>query len=133
MMRRVGALVLLVLLSSCRTYDYYPRITDGAGLVGGDQFARYGREQAQSVAIGRQLAQARAGDTPDEKLRQTEAATAYAKGLPDVVDVVADTQAGWLTVSFKSGWRTAILPLADGKSPAETPNLPAAGNPPPAP
>ena len=131
-MRRVGVLLTLVLLSSCRSYDYYSRISGDAGLVPGDQYARYGREQAQSVAIARHFAQSREGDTPEDRQRQIEAAASYARTLPDIADVVADTQGNVLTVSFKSGWRTAILPLADGKTAAETPNLPAAGSPPPA-
>lgn len=114
MRRRIGVLSVLLLLASCRSYDFRSRITDDDGLIPGDQFAQYGREQAQAVAIARHLAQAGG----------PEAAVSYARGLPDVVSVVADTQANWLTLTFRSGWRTAVTPLADGKSAAETPNLP---------
>jgi hypothetical protein len=118
MSRGLGLLLAVFLLPSCRDYDYYSRVSGGDGYVAGDQFARYGREQAQAVAIARKLAESRE--------QGSEAAIAYARGLPDVVDVVADSQGNWLTLRFKSGWRTAVTPLPDGKSPAETPNLPSA-------
>ena len=59
------ALCLLLALSACRGYDYQSRISKPDGFVPGDQMARYGREQAQSVAIARAFAAARAGDSPD--------------------------------------------------------------------
>ncbi len=124
MTRRFGVMLAVVLLLSCRSYDYYPRVSDGDGLVPGDQFARYGHEQAQAVSIGRRL-----GQTREEGI---EAAVAYARSLPGIVDVVADTAGNWLTLSFRSGWRTAVTPLADGEPADDTPNLPAAANPPPA-
>ena len=114
----MALLLAVFLLPSCRDYDYYSRVSDSDGYVAGDQFARYGREQAQAVAIARKLAESRE--------QGSEAAIAYARSLPDVVDVVADSQGNWLTLRFKSGWRTAVTPLPDGKSPAETPNLPSA-------
>ena len=116
MNRRLGVLLAVLLIPACRDYDYYSRVSDDHGYVPGDQYARYGREQAQSVAIARKLA-----ESPEEG---SEAAIAYARSLPDVVDVVADSQGNWLTLRFKSGWRIAVTPLPDGKSPAETPNLP---------
>jgi hypothetical protein len=131
MMRRFGVLLALLLLPSCRTYDYYSHISDGDGLTPGDQYARYGREQAQSIAIARRFAQAHEGGSPEDRQLQTEAAVSYARTLPDVVDVVADSQGNWITVSYRSGWRTAITPLADGETAADTPNLPAAGTTPP--
>jgi hypothetical protein len=121
MNRRIGVLLAVLLVPGCRPYDVHSRISGDDGLVAGDQFARYGREQAQAVATARQLAEA----------GETQAAAAYARGLPDVVNVVADSQGHWLTLSFRSGWRVAVTPLADGKSAAETPNLPAAGTPAP--
>jgi hypothetical protein len=116
MNRGLGLLLAVFLLLSCRDYDYYSRVTGTDGYVAGDQFAKYGREQAQAVAIARKLA------TSHEE--GAEAAIAYARSLPDVEDVVADSQGNWLTLRFKSGWRTAVTPLPDGKDPAETPNLP---------
>lgn len=124
MMLRFGLLLTVLLMPACRTYDYYDRVTDEAGLVDGDQYARYGREQAQAVAIARQFAAAEEGSAPEQRASQTEAAVAYARTLPDVTDAVADSQGHWLTLKFRSGWRVAVTPLDDGKSAAETPGLP---------
>jgi hypothetical protein len=125
MMRRFAVLLALVLLPSCRDYDYADRVSGSGGLMQGDQFARYGREQAQAVAIARQFASAHEGPSLEERGRQVEAAAAFARNQPDVAEVVADSQGYWLTLRFRSGWRTAVTPLADGKSAADTPNLPA--------
>ena len=73
------------------------------------------KEQAEAVAISRRLAEVGPAGT--------DSAVAYAKGLPDVADVDADPLGHRLTVGFKSGWRVGIVPLADGKKPAETPGL----------
>ena len=35
-----------------------------------------------------------------------------------------DTIGYRLTVTFKNGWRAAVVPIADGKAPEATPNLP---------
>jgi hypothetical protein len=91
-----------------------------------DQFARYGKEQAQAIAIGREFAVAYQGDTPADWAAQADAAIAYATTLPDVATVVADTLGHRLTVQFKSGWRTAVLPIDDGRRGAETPGIAAA-------
>jgi hypothetical protein len=115
---------LALALGACRGYDLYPRITGQKGLVPADQYAAYGREQAEEVAIGRAFAQAHAGDSPAALASQAAAAVAYARSLPDVADVTADTLGQRLTVRFRSGWRVAVLPIPDGKGPNETPNLP---------
>ena len=125
MMRRVAVVLAVLLLPSCRTYDYYAKVSDQAGLTPGDQYARYGREQAQAVAVARQFAAERQGGTAEERARQIEAAVAYARTQPDVAGAVADSQGNWLTLQFRSGWHTAVTPLADGKVAGETPNLPA--------
>lgn len=130
MMRRLAVVLAVLLLPSCRTYDYAGKVSDGGGLMQGDQFARYGREQAQAVAIARHFASAHEGPSLEERARQAETAATYARTLPDVADVVVDSQGHWLTLQFRSGWRTAVTPLADGKSAAETPNLPAPTSPP---
>jgi len=115
MIRRVTVLLVLLSAASCRDYDLYPRISSDAGMVPGDQYARYGKEQAEVVAISRRLAEV----GPD----WTDSAVIYARGLPDVADVVADPAGYRLTVGFKSGWRVGIVPLADGKKPGETPGI----------
>jgi hypothetical protein len=113
MIRSSAALVLLLALASCRTYDYYPRVSDPSGLVPGDQFARYGREQAQAVAIAREFANAHQGDSPDALRAQADSAIGFARKQPDVVDAVADPLGHRVTVVFKSGWRLGVVPLAD--------------------
>ncbi|SRR6266540_4745118 len=125
-----GALAMLALLvgsAACRTYEAYPRLTSQKGLVPADQFAAYGREQAEAVAIGRELAAAHKGESPEALSRAATAAAAYAKSLPDVVDVTPDAAGHRLTVRFKSGWRAAVVPIADGKRGADTPGIPAGG------
>jgi hypothetical protein len=126
MMRRAALLLAVVLAPACRTYDYHDRVSGNDGLTPGDQFARYGREQAQAVAIARQFAAEGRGSSPEEQARRTEAAMAYARNQPDVTGVVADSQGNFLTLQFRSGWRTAVTPLADGTDAAATPGLQAA-------
>jgi hypothetical protein len=132
-MMRLAAIAMLVLLvgsAACRSYEAYPRLASQKGLVPADRFAAYGREQAEAVAIGRELAAAHQGESPDALSRQAATAAAYAKTLPDVVDVTPDPAGHRLTVRFKSGWRTAVVPIADGKRGADTPGISAgAGTP----
>jgi hypothetical protein len=123
MNRRVGIWLALLALVSCRSYDYKSRLTAQGGLVPPDQFARYGKEQAEAVAIAREYGRADQGDTPEALVRQADAAIAYARTLPDVADVSADPLGYRLTVRFKSGWRVGVLPIEDGKSGAETPGV----------
>jgi hypothetical protein len=106
-------MLFVVALASCRTYHLESRLTDQDGLVPADQFARYGREQAQEMAIGREFARA-----------QEEAIT-YARTLPDVTDIQADPLGHRLTIRFRSGWLTMVNPIDDGKRGPETPGLPA--------
>jgi hypothetical protein len=121
-----AVLCLLLAVSACRGYDYQSRIADADGLVPGDQMARYGREQAQAVAIARAFAGARDGDTPDAWGAQADSAVRYAHNLPDVADAVADPLSHRLTVRFRSGWIDGIVPLADGTPASETPGIPRA-------
>ena len=126
-MRRLLALPLLVLaLAGCPSYDNYAPVVSQDGLVPPDQFARYGKEQAQAVAIGREFGFAYQGDTPADYGVQAATAMAYGVTLPDVVSITADTFGHRLNVQFRSGWRTAVTPISDGRRGAETPNLPAA-------
>ena len=105
--------MLAVTLTSCRDYDMSSRLSDQDGLIPADQFARYGREQAEAMAIAREYAHS--GDT------------SYARSLPDVVDAHADLQGSRQTIRFKSGWLTMVTPVDDGKRGAETAGLPAEG------
>ena len=121
----MGILVLAAILGACRDYDLDDRLVNQDGLVPADQYARYGREQAQEIAIAREFGQAHHGSSADQLARQAQAAVTYAKTLPDVASVKADPQGLLLTVQFKSGWRTMIAPLDDGKRGSETVGLPA--------
>jgi hypothetical protein len=127
MIPRSGILLLMVMtIASCRTYDLEKRLTNESGLVPPDQFARYGREQAEAVAISREFGRAAHGNSPEALQQQADSAVAYARTLPDVTDVSADPLGYRLTITFKSGWRVAVNPLSDGKRGAETPGLAAA-------
>jgi len=113
----LAAVILLAALTSCRDYDLHSRLTNQGGLVPADQFARYGREQAEATAIARELGVANQGSSG--------AASGYARTLPDVADVQADPLGYRLTLRFKSGWRTMVIPIEDGKRGAETVGQPA--------
>ena len=126
MNRALATLVAVALLGGCRDYHLYSRVSKQDGYVPADQYARYGREQAQQVAIGRELAAAYRGDSPEDRAAQAREAVAYASKLPDVRNVEADPLGYRLTVEFASGWRVAVVPIDDGKRGAETPGLPTA-------
>ena len=120
-----GLILLVFGLLACRDYGLEERLVDQNGLVPPDQYARYGREQAQEIAIAREFGHAQEGTTPQQLIKQAEAAATYARSLPDVADVKADPPGLLLTIRFKSGWRTMVTPLRDGKRGAETAGLPA--------
>jgi hypothetical protein len=120
-MRRVlmvGTLSLVVV--ACRPYDFYDPIASQSGLVPASQYARYGIEQSQAMAIARSLGQWNGGSGFDARAVMVSKAADYAKTLPAVASVVADTQGYRLTVTFKSGWRTFVLPVNDGVKPEDT-------------
>jgi hypothetical protein len=125
MRRSFGVGILVLTMASCRNYDLASRLTHQDGLVPADQYARYGREQAEEIAIAREFGHAAQGSSPEQRRKQAEAAMTYARSLPDVVGVKADPQGLLLTVQFKSGWRTMTTPLDDGKRGAATLGLPA--------
>lgn len=127
MNRTVAVLVAVALLGACREYKTYPRLSQQDGYVEPDQYARYGREQAQQVAIGREFAAAYRGNRRDQRAAQAGDAVAYASKLPDVKNVVADSLGYRLTVEFTSGWRVGVVPIDDGKRGADTPGLPSGG------
>jgi hypothetical protein len=125
MSRSFAVVVLVVALSSCRAYDLESRLTNQAGLIPADRFARYGREQAQEVAIAREYGHARDGSTHEELIKRADTAVKYARTLPDVRDAGADPVGFRLTIHFKSDWLTMVTPIDDGKRGAETGGLPA--------
>ena len=118
-----AALAVLALFS-CRPYDNYQPLVDQSGLLPAAQFARFGREQAELVAIGRSLAAWRMTADPSDVREQTARAACFARRLPDVETVDADPPGFRITVRFKSGWRAAAIPIEDGIDPAATPGLP---------
>jgi hypothetical protein len=125
MKRSFCVVVLLAALTSCRDYDFQSRLTSQDGLIPADQFARYGREQAEAMAIGRDFNSAIQQSSDSGPDAQGKASTDYAKTLPDVADVQADPLGYRLTLRFRSGWRIAVNPIDDGKHGAETAGLPA--------
>lgn len=127
MTRAASILVLAagaLALAGCPTYHEYPKLSEQDGLLSADQYARYGTEQAQAMAIAREYAHHHAGDSRADLQAAAESASAYARTLPDVVTVTADSLGHRITVQFRSGWRTMVNPVDDGKRGAETANLP---------
>lgn len=122
-------MLLVMAIASCRDYDLNSRVSDQSGLVPPDQFARYGREQAQETAIAREYGHARVGSSYEDLVKQAETATSYARTLPDVRDAGADPLGFRQTIRFNSGWLTMVPPIDDGKRGAETPGLPAEATP----
>ena len=127
-MRGVTSIAVLVCaLASCRPYDNYAPVVSEDGLVPAAQFARYGQEQAEVIAIGRALAEWKGTADAEGNAQQTDRAACFARRFADVVTVDADPQGHRLTVRFKSGWRAAVLPVHDGVRPEATPGISAPG------
>ena len=115
MLLRMILAITLAGLVSCRSYDLHARLTDQDGLIPPDQFARYGHEQAEEMAIAREFGAAIKRSSAADTAAAANQAMAYARRLPDVADVRTDP-AGWrLTLRFKSGWRSMVTPIEDGK------------------
>jgi hypothetical protein len=108
----------MALLGACRDYNTERHLDGQSGLIPADQFARYGREQAIVMAIGREFA--RPYNSGPEA--QAEVTIAYARNrfAKDIADISADPLGHRLVITFKSGWRTAIVPISDGKTGDET-------------
>jgi hypothetical protein len=113
MKRSFGAVLVLTALMSCRGYDFHSQLTRQGGLVPADQFARYGHEQAEEMAIAREFGAAIKRSSPEDLVKAAEAASRYARTIPDVADVQADPLGYRLTLRFKSGWRTMVTPIVD--------------------
>jgi hypothetical protein len=125
MKRLLGAAILLAALTSCRDYDLHARLIEKGGLVPADQFARYGQDQAEEMAIARELGAATKRASSQDLNKQAQSVADYARTLPGVADVQADPLGYRLTLRFKSGWRTMVIPIQDGKRGAETVGQPA--------
>jgi hypothetical protein len=121
MLKRIFGLALgLAVMGSCRDYDLQSHLTSQDGLVPADQFAGYGREQAEAMAIAREFGAALKRSSSGDTATAAQAAMRYARSLPDLADVKADPQGLRVTLRFKSGWRTMVTPIEDGKRGAKT-------------
>lgn len=129
MNRALGSVALMLVLAGCPTYDEYPKLSDQSGLVPADDYARYGKEQAQAMAIAREYGHFHRGDARADLQAAAESTAAFARTLPDVEGIVLDSLGHRITIQFRSGWRTMVNPVADGKRGRETPNLPGAAAP----
>jgi len=105
-------------LGACRGYTYDSHIASQGGLLPADVYARYGREQAISVALGREFAR----PYNSGPATQVDVVTNYARAKfpDDVTGILADAQGSLLTVTFKSGWRSTVVPINDGKTGDQT-------------
>ncbi len=119
-------LTITLVLTACPSYDEYPKLRSQQGYVPADQYARYGSEQAEAMAIAREFGRAFQGESRADYVAQADAAVKYARTLPDVTNITADSLGHRLTIQFRSGWRTMVLPIDDGKRGSETANLPRA-------
>ncbi len=110
--------VALATLGGCRDYQYTHHVAAQKGLVPADQFATYGHEQAIAIAIGREFARPYHSGAE----QQADIAVNYARGKfgKDITAISADPQGNRIVVTFASGWRTAIVPIDDGKTGDET-------------
>jgi hypothetical protein len=120
-MRPSPTIVLLAMLGlSCRSYDNYGPVADQSGLIPAERFARYGREQATLIAIGRSIAAWRMTGDPADQARQIEQARCFALRFPEVERAEPDPQGHRIGITFRSGWRVGVVPVEDGVDPAET-------------
>ena len=114
MKRRLSLCLAALALMSCRSYDYESKVTNQHGLVPADQFARYGHDQAEAIAIGREFG----------RTGRADSAMAYAHVRSGTWPTSPRTR--WATgspCSSRAGGEPASLPIDDGKRGAETPGL----------
>jgi hypothetical protein len=124
MRRLLPVLALTLGVAACPTYDRYKYVAGQDGLMSADEYAKYGPEQAISMAVGREFGKAHGDDTPAGFTAQAGAALSYAKKFPEIKSIVADTLGHRLTLTFASGWVSQVTPITDGKSGDETAGLP---------
>jgi hypothetical protein len=124
MRRLLPVLALTLGVAACPTYDRYKYVASEDGLLSADAYAKYGPEQAISMAVGREFGKAHSDATPAGFAAQADAALAYAKKFPEIKSIVPDTLGYRLTVTFASGWVSQVTPISDGKSGDETAGLP---------
>ena len=129
MSRALALLAVTLLLTACPTYHEYPKLSDQGGLVDADTYARYGKEHAQARAMAREYGHFHRGESRAELQAAAESTLVYARTLPDIAEAQADSLGHRITLQFRSGWRTMVNPIDDGKRGAETPNLPGAAAP----
>jgi hypothetical protein len=117
-MRRLAVAALAAAsVAACRSYDSYGPLTDQSGLIPAEQFARFGRQQAEIVAIGRALAEWRMNEDEAAESEQTSRAGCFARRFADVATVDPDPQGHRLTVRFANQWRVAVLPIPGATAP----------------
>ncbi len=129
MPRALALFAITLLLTACPTYHEYPKLSDQSGLVDADTYARYGKEHAQAMAVAREYGHFHRGESRSELQAAAESTLVYARTLPDIAEAHADSLGHRITLQFRSGWRTMVNPIDDGKRGAETPNLPGAAAP----
>lgn len=110
-------------MGACRSYDNYSPLVDQAGLIPAGQFARYGRQHAEAVAIGRALAEWKMTGDEAGATEQTDRAACFARRFADVESVAVDPQGHRLTVKFTTGWRVGIVPIPGSLAPEATPGI----------
>lgn len=111
--RRCCPIVLVALLAACPSYDAAKYVRDQDGLMSADEYAKYGKEQAIAMAIGREFAQ----------VGGAAGAVEYAKKFPTVKSIEVDSLGNRLVVHFVGGWRTQVTAITDGKRGDETAGL----------
>jgi hypothetical protein len=123
-MQPTRTILFLALLGlSCRGYDNYSPVANQSGLIPAERFARYGREQASVVAIGRSIAAWRMTNDPADQEKQVSQARCFALRLPEVERADPDPQGHRIGITFRSGWRVGVVPVEDGVDPAATPGI----------
>src|ERR1041385_7125022 len=84
MRRAASAALAAITLWACRPYDNAAPLEDQKALIPAAKFARYGREQAEVVAIGRSLAAWKMTEDEAGLAAQAEGAGCFARRFADV-------------------------------------------------